>query len=380
MHLKDRSADGLRGIASFNVAISHFIAAFIPMALYKNYPWVHPKIPDENIFFNIIASSPISILYNGHFAVMLFFVISGYVLAMPYFEYHGITTLKKRIIGRYFRLNLPIIAAILLSYIFYKFNLYSNSQASLISNSDWLSNYFNEGIKDIVALKEALFSSILFGHGTFIPPLWSLGIEFVGSILLLLFYILKPKNFLLLPFILISLFLFIFFRGESIYYLAIFAGSLLNLIKIKNYKNIFFLFILGIYFGSYQFENILYNFLPSTSIIGGSEFFDKNIYNVIGAILMTSSVINGFLNNFFESKFILFLGRISFALYLVHFIVLCSISSYIYLYLPLNVFTLLINFIVYIVLSLLFAHMFEKIIDRNTIIFSKKITKMIYKR
>lgn len=376
---KDRSADGLRGVASLNVAISHFIAAFIPTALYKNYPWVHPQPSTDETFYNLITSSPISILYNGHFAVMLFFVISGYVLTMPYFKYHSIVTLKKRMLARYLRLNIPISVAILLSYLAYHFGLYSNIEASTLSDSVWLSNYFLDGISITVAIKEAFYSSIIFGDGIFIPPLWSLGIEFVGSLLLLLFFILKPKDFLIIPMIFAFIFIFFVFRGESIYYMAIFAGSLLNLISIKSKHLILIIFVIGLYFGSFQFENSLYNFLPSSLIIGGSEFYDKNLYNVVGAIFITMAVINGFSRSFFESQFILFLGRISFALYLIHFIVLCSLTTYIYIHLPINAFTILFNFVIYLILSLTLAHFFEKTIDRNAIHFTKKFTNTIFK-
>ena len=40
--MKNKSADGLRGIAALNVAISHFVAAFLPMMLYKNYLTLFP--------------------------------------------------------------------------------------------------------------------------------------------------------------------------------------------------------------------------------------------------------------------------------------------------------------------------------------------------
>ena len=131
----------------------------------------------------------------------------------------------------------------------------------------WLSNYFLDGISITVAIKEAFYSSIIFGDGIFIPPLWSLGIEFVGSLLLLLFFILKPKDFLIIPMIFAFIFIFFVFRGESIYYMAIFAGSLLNLISIKSKHLILIIFVIGLYFGSFQFENALYNFLPSIMYI-----------------------------------------------------------------------------------------------------------------
>ncbi len=67
----------------------------------------------------------VSIFYNGHFAVLIFFVLSGYVLTMPYYnqdESSGV--LSKRLWGRYLRLNIPIFFAISISYVVYVSGLY----------------------------------------------------------------------------------------------------------------------------------------------------------------------------------------------------------------------------------------------------------------
>jgi peptidoglycan/LPS O-acetylase OafA/YrhL len=82
-----KSLDGLRGLASLNVALSHFFGAFLPTVLHSNYPNVfHGGL--ENAYTDIIGSPLATIFFNGHFAVLLFFVLSGYVLSLPY--YHNI--------------------------------------------------------------------------------------------------------------------------------------------------------------------------------------------------------------------------------------------------------------------------------------------------
>jgi peptidoglycan/LPS O-acetylase OafA/YrhL len=85
----DFSADGLRGIAAANVAISHFIAAFLPSVLHSHYPDVFQKNLNPSLLFQFIEHPLVSIFYNGHFAVVIFFVLSGYVLVLPYWSMGG---------------------------------------------------------------------------------------------------------------------------------------------------------------------------------------------------------------------------------------------------------------------------------------------------
>ena len=115
--MKSLHADGLRGLAALNVVISHFMAAFTPFLMHYNYPETFPA--GQMSTFSTILNLPIfTILYNGHFAVLIFFVLSGYVLARPYYldKSHS---LKNRLWGRYLRLNLPIAVSLLISFFLY---------------------------------------------------------------------------------------------------------------------------------------------------------------------------------------------------------------------------------------------------------------------
>ncbi len=194
--MKNRSVDGLRGIAAFNVAVSHFVAAFLPSMLHKNYPSIFAKNHHPSGLFDVLTSPMVSIFYNGHFAVLIFFVLSGYVLTMPYYnqdESSGV--LSKRLWGRYLRLNIPIFFAISISYVVYVSGLYLNVHAADMSGStEWLKNFFPSGILLSDAVKESVFQSIIFGNSALIPPLWTLKIEFIGSLYVLLFYISEAKT------------------------------------------------------------------------------------------------------------------------------------------------------------------------------------------
>ena len=384
--MKNKCADGLRGLAAFNVCIAHFVAALMPVMLHKNYADIFAENPNPSHLYEILTSPFISIFYNGHFAVLIFFVLSGYVLTLPFFnKVNGSKIiLWKRLWGRYLRLNIPIAAAILVSYIVYKLGLYSNIHAAEISGSiKWLNSFFPGSITAVNAAKEAIYESILFGKVTLVPPLWTLKIEFIGSLYILLFYILKPKATMIAPLLVASYFIYVLHLQDSVYYFAIFAGSLLNNFKsISKYR--FVIFILGFYFGGFQFNSIAYDYLPSLKLLGGNIWQKKTLYNAIGAVLITFSVIHGFGLKVFESRLLQFLGRISFSLYLIHFIVLCSLSSFVYIYLPQSILFLGINFALYVVVCFVASIVFQKIVDKVAInishSFSSKIISWQYRK
>jgi peptidoglycan/LPS O-acetylase OafA/YrhL len=62
---------------------------------------------------------------------------------------------------------------------------------------------------------------------------------------------------------------------------------------------------------------------------------DNRMYLALLATLMVAAVsFSGMLKHFFSNKVSLFLGKISFPLYLIHLPLVCSFSSYLFLTLP----------------------------------------------
>jgi hypothetical protein len=69
--------DGLRGVASLVVVAWHFVYAFLPQRI--------GIVPSFDPGSGLVGS-PVFALLNGPGAVMLFFVLSGYVLPIGYFR------------------------------------------------------------------------------------------------------------------------------------------------------------------------------------------------------------------------------------------------------------------------------------------------------
>lgn len=184
------SADGLRGFAALNVVLAHFIGAFIPTLLHYNYPWYFREEKIPSLLYDVISSPIITFLFNGHLPVLIFFVLSGYVLSMPIRD-NKRELLKKRVLGRYFRLNIPIVFTLIVSYILLKNGFYYNVETASVSGStDWLNIFFytqEKSLNDLLHM--SLYDTLLNSKSYLNPPLWTIHIEFLGSLYLLTFFI-----------------------------------------------------------------------------------------------------------------------------------------------------------------------------------------------
>jgi peptidoglycan/LPS O-acetylase OafA/YrhL len=376
--MKNKNADGLRGLAALNVAMTHFIAAFLPMMLHKNYPSQFPANPAPGTAFDVLTSPLASILYNGHLAVLIFFALSGYVLTLPYYGAgQGRETLQKRLWGRYLRLNIPIAAAILLSFAVYRLGLYANVQAAAVSGSvNWLKTFYPQGISASAALGDAVYGAIGFGNGTLVPPLWTLKIEFIGSLYVLVFHLVKPQARTLAPMLAAFLLLYAVHGPESIYYYVIFLGAALGRAE-SGARTRLALLAAGLYFGCFQYESAAYSFLPAIEFHGAQVWEKKNLYNALGALCLTAAVVQGLGRRFFEHGVVQFLARISFSLYLLHFTVLCSLASWFYLRFPQQHAWLILNCALYLAVCFLAAHLFEAQVDKPAIRLSRRFAEKL---
>ena len=78
---------GLRGTAALGVVLHHFFCAFYPMAVFATGPshWQWEKL---------FWSTPLGLLIAGRSLICLFFILSGYVLSLPYFGAGSCATVR----------------------------------------------------------------------------------------------------------------------------------------------------------------------------------------------------------------------------------------------------------------------------------------------
>lgn len=184
--------ESIRGLAAVQVVLLHFFSAFRPDLVFESAPgspawYVH--------------LSPLSFLYDGHSAVYIFFVLSGYVLSRS-FERHLQRPLAL-ISARALRLGLPAVAAVLVSAAAIEILGRPNVDASAISGSEWFASPHFTVLSMLSVVRDGVGNALFLGYRglpgvaflapwqqpidqSFVPPLWTLSIEFYGSLSVLL--------------------------------------------------------------------------------------------------------------------------------------------------------------------------------------------------
>jgi len=373
---KDHSADGLRGIAALSVVLCHFLIAFYPQGFIYLYPGSAVTGARESSVSSFLQLPMISAFWNGTLAVSLFFVLSGYVLTSAFVSEQGISILRKRLAKRYFRFCIPVFASVMLSWFIVTSGLGHWKEAASLSGSWWLGHFWSFEPSFYDAIKEALYGAIFGGRSFYMPPLWTMKIEFIGSIIVLSYTALKrdkPSDALVIG--VISIYLYIYARYEATYYLSFIAGSYLNKINFKPRKPyVFIIMLAALYIGGAN-GDALYTWL-------NDDYLDyplaKQLMSAAAGFLIVMLVKAGFGRKVFCSKLVQLSGRISFSVYLVHFPILLSFSSY--LYIKMHDFesydlAIFINFILTMAVVVSTAYIFMKLFDESSTKLSQKLIK-----
>ncbi|UPT76871.1 acyltransferase [Sulfurovum sp. XGS-02] len=303
----------LRWIAAFLVVIGH-----LRSLIYPEYSQVINPSFLETIFYFITGL--------GHEAVIIFFVLSGYLVGGEFISMHKckkqfyIYFIKR--FSRIFTVFLPaIVIGGILDYIGITYlntnGIYSNMyhfSAMNYSVIDRLS--INTLIFNILMMQTSLSNT--FGSN---GPLWSLANEWWYYMLLPALYIIFNKNKIFLKatlFIVVLIMIFILNNNLLIYFSTWLLGALVFLFK----KKFHFPFI--IYISILLF---LVSFIVSRINLFDSQFLHDLIISLSLAFLINNLA---FINNtrIFFSKINSNLAKFSYSLYLFHFPLIVFVLAY----------------------------------------------------
>lgn len=184
--------DGLRGVAAFIVYIYHF-------SIMWSFPDLETGYGSPESTDNFYQLPFIRLLFAGRASVLVFFIISGYVLSMRTLNliYRGqhnkaLEALSSSVFRRPFRLYLPIIVATgilsLLVQTIAPFREDWELRSGVPHTADNIKNQFYDWWGTIVNLVNPfVVDGSIRGKGrhaisTYISPLWTIPIEFRGSL------------------------------------------------------------------------------------------------------------------------------------------------------------------------------------------------------
>lgn len=163
--------DGLRGIAALIVVVFHTAAA--------SAHWLTPEIQSNAHW---IGYSPLAVFFNGPFAVAIFFVLSGFVVTDATVRRGDPLWLDGGI--RYLRLAVPALASCILAWALLTIWPRAATDLRLVLHSPWLAMTYQEAIPPLsTAIYEGLIGNFVTGESDFNNVLWTMRPELVGSLI-----------------------------------------------------------------------------------------------------------------------------------------------------------------------------------------------------
>lgn len=185
--------ESIRGLAAVQVLLLHFLAAFAPDLVFS--------LPAGAAIAGYIHLSPLYFLYDGYSAVYIFFALSGYVLTRS-FE-RNLAQPSSQVLARIARLGVPALAATLVAAAVILTFGKPNLAAGALSGSAWFARQWNAELSILSVIRDGTVSALLLGYSglsgvaflapwqqpvehSLVGPLWTLSIEFYGSMVILL--------------------------------------------------------------------------------------------------------------------------------------------------------------------------------------------------
>ena len=325
---KDLSADGLRGLAAVNVLLCHLFLAFLP----GGFAWIYPDTttPDaiHGVVDHLIAFPLLAVLWNGQFAVCIFFVLSGYVLTKAWVDTGDATSFRSRASRRYLRLCVPIFGSVMFAWFVMRMGWSHAKEAGALSGSYWLGDFWKQPPDVLQALRDGLYGTILGGWSRFNPTLWTMKIELLGSLFVFAYRSLAlPGRVSALNFVFAVALLAWFFPHDWPYYTAFLAGSHVGEARLTRSKPVLGLILAGaVVCGGFDVSP----WYDWTRVLPLADNERKALFNVVGGVLLLYAVRCGVLDRVLQSRPAQFMGRISYAFYLVHLPILLSFSAWFY--------------------------------------------------
>lgn len=329
---------GIKGICAIIVLLRHFANAFLP-ALHTG------NIADTKFFWrgfsieNIVNNSPLYLLINGGYVVYIFWLISAFLLSFYYFSYENDNLqMAKKAIKRYVGLLFIILVTYLMAYFLMKGNFFYNIYAGKVSNSEWFCGFYNWNPSFLQVLQSLFLDTFLTANVPFNPVLWTLKVEFLGTLLeiFLLIMFSKLKNMKAIICIVAIFLIYAFPLPYLCFVIGIILGKAYKTIK-RNKKRKYnligcILLIVSIYGGGYPSdfdpEGKIYGWIPTHIYIWDTRTL---IYIFSGSFFLIGVMLFEISEKVFENNLFLFIGKYSTEIYMSHFILECSIVAFVFL-------------------------------------------------
>lgn len=366
------------------VVLSHSFLMFIP-AMHSG--GVFDSKWQEDLF-----NSPLTFFYKGGSAVSLFFVLSGLVLSLSCKKNNNeVLYIQSSALKRYIRLGVPVAASVIICYLLMLMDIFPDKNSNAASMPLMAAFSFDENI--VSAIWDASFGAMLFGNVKYNYVLWTISIEFFGSILVYGFISLFSENKAILRVISFIAFFCMFLSSDInvIYYGLFISGVFLSTFdvgkdngKISKLVSLLILFF-GVYLVGYTPTSAAYKDLVNFYLYLQSEYgalIQWPTFTIsLGSFLIIASIfIDSRCLKVMTKRPVLFLGRLSFSIYLLHPFVISIIGYFIYKNTTSPSIGAFVTFVLTSLITILISIPFYLYIDRKAImlasIFPEKVKSL----
>jgi len=358
--------DSLRGVAALTVVLHHFSRLF----------------PDR--VMHLVLRTPLRILFAGHQAVILFFLLSGFVLTLPYKKKNRLDY-GPFLLKRVCRIYLPYLGALALAI------LGDRYLPPFHTDDFWINGTWSQPVSSHLVIQHILFLGN-YDWSQFNTAFWSLVYEMRISLVfpLIALAVLRLRSLWLIfiaaalsaaCFPLVDLFSGVWHLCTrvtavdtmlTLHYAAFFIiGSLLakNLHAVNRWYARLTLIQVAIVA---LVSLILYCFGNASSLFQRTvipqDLFDWLV--AVGAVMFIVFAINNrFFHSFLTSRAIHYLGERSYSLYLIHGTILFALIHTLYGRLRIDLLLLL-----YLAISLVVTEIFYRLIERPSMLLGRRLT------
>ncbi|MGA7776626.1 MAG: acyltransferase family protein [Paraburkholderia sp.] len=384
--------EGLRGAATLQVFLLHYLTAFFPGANDRGAAPFHYSWEAW-----IARPSPLFWLFDGYSAVYLFFLLSGTVLTYSFRA--APLQIPQQVMRRVVRLIMPVFFAAALASLL--FSLYPTSHVAvgaITGSTKWLATIGPDPFSVRHFVREVAIESLFTGYqwstlfvplephldtisGSFNAPFWTLHVELWGSFLVMALVAMQHASgklyrlFLITtPFLFWSHPLMLFVaghlladfalhpHGKSVWRSLAAAASLalgVALCCSRDWRIV---------------DSLRQLFAPVA--VRGDDLF--HFQSQLGALFVYLAVLTSvWVQRWLSSRLFQRLGKLSFSVYLVHFPILFTISCATFLeFIPLGYgAAVAVAGVVGTIVTALFAVVFERWVDGAAVQVARKVGK-----
>lgn len=339
----------------------------------------------SNRLIEFFTVSPLHTVWAGNEGVLLFFVLSGFVLSISSFN-GGKINYPSYVVKRFFRIYIPYIVIMMISVVlvtlFYEYKI--TKGLSISYENRWDHNVSFQAIISYFIMRAYDITNV---NGV----VWTLFHEMKIS-LILPFYIILVKRFNFLKgifFALVSNVVLYFLLDGVVYTMGDnIISSVFNSFKGSLYYAIFFIFGVSLakykdrfsFLKSYSYGKkvvllclslILINSKWMTVYLNVENTKITDLISLSGILLLFVLVLNSNkMDKFLTKKPLLWLGKVSFSLYLIHIPIMMMTTIFLGKIIPIEM-----AFILVPIICLPIAHFVYKYLEMPANIIGKKLAK-----